>query len=953
MNSDSPSSSGFLVSNVDSIAIGQVIAIRNALLLVAFLLSAMTTACNPDQPQDHAEIPLSPTLSNSAPDPEPVEMEISRSDSGAPVKQPVREPVEPNLGLQLDEFGIPLIAGVQLGDLFRWEPSHLKQETAALELLARTKSQHDILGGYSFQETRHEIQQTDISADFPGYYVGTIYTGIGLLDRSARLFKKGLAGRAPPGRPSNCVSDIHLAGQSLNSVARSPVWDVCLDEPTQYVAYLDGSRYSLDGQRNMWRSDQSIQFQKVLEKSPEDIVRQLLSLEHAGGVKLTLVQMGDQDNGFDHVGIEWASTFQYWSVEGRAELRIRRPDRLISKISLETNVIPISPSGCTGVICPVLPFTSRSTDIQIDFFDHQWSFSGQTVDQRSPGSELNPYLDFPVANIGRGSGAPGERKVPFSSVPADQGVRSTSTRISNLASTLFFWPATFQTTHGHDEIGMYGDTIAFIARSTNPNSLSDPLLSIFALNSEGIWDLEIQHRMPSAGEYPTANMSVSATDGLIAVGVPSGYSPVCSSSAITPNGDLDSCPLRKVGAVYVFANRDGDWSTDEGVIGLIHPEIENDDQFGFGYQIAASAGTVIATGFDRSHIFGFQMHAEGWDIGYSTFTLSLSDEQRGFADLAFDGSTIAVVPNSPKSRSTTAPLAYAFEKPIAGWQNDTDAVTFTGVWDIRGLPRIDVLDDRIAIGLPGSFNGGDRVHVYQKSGEHWRSKSSPDLVLRLGNECNARDYGWDVSMSADGILVGTSGGCAAWFPLLGASYSEIPVALSVGDPNDLRNAFGYAVSAYGSNALIGSREPGGGDSGAGAGIAYLFELGGAPGIRVRIERDDLAPFLHRGVEQEFLVHVENVNSNTAYGLQLSISLEAIDRSMSDVAYSIPAECDARGSLVCELGDLKAGESAQVEFGVTFAPTTDFGASLVSRIASKAGHFDPAIEVSRDWVFFEN
>ena len=137
-------------------------------------------------------------------------------------------------------------------------------------------------------------------------------------------------------------------------------------------------------------------------------------------------------------------------------------------------------------------------------------------------------------------------------------------------------------------------------------------------------------------------MSVSVADQIIAVGVPHGYSRVCSDQQREQGVELETCRQRRVGAAFVVTNYDGDWAEAEPGVVLNHPAIGR--YASFGNRLAASDRTVVVIEDEGLTLYGFEANEGGWQNGYSTFEWTLSDTRLRMTDVAIsrDGSTIAI-----------------------------------------------------------------------------------------------------------------------------------------------------------------------------------------------------------------------------------------------------------------------------------------------------------------------
>ena len=846
------------------------------------------------------------------------------------------------------------------------------EATAALGILATATAAHSELTSYSFKESIREILETDGSASSPQE---RYLFAIGGVDRPAELHKRAIFGSTELGGDPYCMPNATALVADLNLIARSEEWNRCFGGLPVLAAHDTGTNYAPDEIDHNWKSgpfDWELDADSVLDDflsdSPEDLVNGPAVQGKQGNAEYSLLPDDGRDIELDDladqfVSIRWGGYRLGFEGEFELIVGIGRSEAHIRYIWLGFESFP--DFGCVAPDCG--PVTGLVIERVLEFSDYEVA------------PRVVPATDLPPRNPACNQTSAGESATGIAHNPAaplgipgsgsgDSGAPGAS---SDCAAATFYWQAAIPN-RGQVDVGYFGDTVAMITQTVPEIEYTDDYvietrrgeqLSVLQLQSTGAWELQSQLSFPSrAGE--SRGKSVAVTDGYIVVGDPNGMMERCEPLA-PGTSELDRwCLYVRSGAAYVFTNPDGNWSTPDEIVQLDHPEVEEFDKFGFKVEASGSTVVVVSESDDGAKVYGFEMHPEGWQHGYSTFTLNTPNAWR-ITDLSIFDSTVAVLRVVPDRIGSpwTVPIAHVFEEPADGWSGQAEAVSIFAdprTWSIQPT-SIAAYEDRVAVGfgpfeLAERLNG--RVEVYVQDHGEWVPKSKADFVLELesrlrgGQVCRAEHFGHEVAVNGTGVLASSWGGCAYWFPWVDGAYESSAKEISGTDPDEVAAIFGRTFALDDSQVFIESRRCWEGQSC--NRLAYVFPLVSppdrSPQLDVDIRYSVEQPFNDANESIEMSASVANPGEESIRGVGLEIALQDGTGLWPLESLSVSPGCALDEVVRCGVGELAPGEAASFQFELTPSQSIEFG--IKSTVRVRTGDDTPHTRNSAyRWLFF--
>jgi hypothetical protein len=246
-----------------------------------------------------------------------------------------------------------------------------------------------------------------------------------------------------------------------------------------------------------------------------------------------------------------------------------------------------------------------------------------------------------------------------------------------------------------------------------------------------------------------------------------------ASVAVTANTIVAGTPFHTVngnyqqGAVYVFTEPNGGWSTGVQTAELTASDGSANDYL--GWSVAVSGDTVVAgatqysgTNPGQGAVYVFTEPAGGWKDATQTAELTASDgaanDNLGWS-VGINGPTIVAGAPS-RAVNATHGAVYVYTKPAGGWTNATQSaelVASDGAEADQLGTSVAISADTIVVGSPQHAVGGNpdqgAVYVYSKPGSGWvNATQTAELTASDGAEYDA--LGWTVAVSGDTIATG-------------------------------------------------------------------------------------------------------------------------------------------------------------------------------------------------------
>ena len=213
------------------------------------------------------------------------------------------------------------------------------------------------------------------------------------------------------------------------------------------------------------------------------------------------------------------------------------------------------------------------------------------------------------------------------------------------------------------------------------------------------------------------------------------------------------------GAVYLYEKPEEGWhDITTWPNTLTASDGEDSDRFGnsvdiCGDTIVVGAEFENAMGYVSGSAYVFQKPSTGWTTSTESGKLMASDGEQydGFGiGVAVSGDTIVIGASGVDLKGAI----YIFEKPIVGWmdanENKKLIASDGAAYDGFGV-NVDIDGDKIVI---GTDTDKGFVYIFEKAPKGW--KQSVQKAKLITNESNDHRYVWDVAISDNIIIAGTS-----------------------------------------------------------------------------------------------------------------------------------------------------------------------------------------------------
>jgi trimeric autotransporter adhesin len=241
----------------------------------------------------------------------------------------------------------------------------------------------------------------------------------------------------------------------------------------------------------------------------------------------------------------------------------------------------------------------------------------------------------------------------------------------------------------------------------------------------------------------------------------SGNTIVAGTPFHTVNGNLYQ------GAVYVFTEPSGGWSTATQTAELTAADGAANDNL--GWSVAVSGDTIVAGAINynggqpgQGAVYVFTEPGGGWTNATQTAELTASDgaanDNLGWS-VGINGPTITAGAPS-RAVNATHGAVYVYTKPAGGWINATQSAELTAsdgaAADQLGT-SVAISADTIVVGSPQHTVGVNpdqgSVYVYTEPGGGWTDATqTAELLVSDGAAYDA--LGWSVAIDGDTIAAG-------------------------------------------------------------------------------------------------------------------------------------------------------------------------------------------------------
>ena len=313
-----------------------------------------------------------------------------------------------------------------------------------------------------------------------------------------------------------------------------------------------------------------------------------------------------------------------------------------------------------------------------------------------------------------------------------------------------------------------------------------------------------------------------------------------------PNHDLpqsEGDPIADAGAVYVFVEPTGGWTSDAAYVKLTASDGSTGDLF--GYSVAIDGDTIVVgarfadtPNSNAGAAYVFTKPAGGWESTSTAAKLTASGGSGNAefgASVSVSGDTIVVGAHGQYGDDRAEGAAYVFVEPAGGWAataNPTATLTAPMPEEADHFGQSVSIDgDTIAVGAPEDdhHKGADAgsVYIFTKPAGGWGSTST---AAHLTGERGTANHllGYSVDMDGDTVIAGApingfSPGSASLFTKPAGGWSTLPVPRSKLQPSQWKrdDGFGETVAVYDGQALAASKGRDTAD-GRDAGAAYIF-----------------------------------------------------------------------------------------------------------------------------------
>ena len=245
-----------------------------------------------------------------------------------------------------------------------------------------------------------------------------------------------------------------------------------------------------------------------------------------------------------------------------------------------------------------------------------------------------------------------------------------------------------------------------------------------------------------------------------------------ASIAVSGNTIVAGTPFHTVGgnpyrgAVYVFTEPNGGWSTATQTAELTASDGSANDEL--GWSVGVSGDTIVAGALQynggQGAAYVFTEPANGWTNATQTAELTAFDgagnDNLGWS-VSINGPTIvAGAPSHAVGGNDAQGAVYVFAEPAGGWTDATQTAELTasdGAAADQLGSSVALSADTIAAGSPQRTVGGNpdegAVYVFTKPGGGW-TDSTQTARLTASDTAAYDALGWSVSVSGDTIAAG-------------------------------------------------------------------------------------------------------------------------------------------------------------------------------------------------------
>ena len=254
----------------------------------------------------------------------------------------------------------------------------------------------------------------------------------------------------------------------------------------------------------------------------------------------------------------------------------------------------------------------------------------------------------------------------------------------------------------------------------------------------------------------------------------------------------------------------------------------------FGHSVSVSGNySVVGTinDNDKGALAGaayvFRYNGSSWIQQQKLFGND-TDANDGFGQsVSIDGNRLVIGANLKENGVlTNSGAVYVFELDMKGiWQQIVKINADTPVMDARFGTSVSLFNDNFVVGAPGlnSDTGSAIVFTYDNGLMQWNQGET----LLDDNSVIGDKFGYSVSIYEDRILVGTDTGPfnnTRGYATVFENLSNLEQSTLAANDATNANRFGYSVSLFTDQALIGSFADRGIPGSTGSGSAYIFDL---------------------------------------------------------------------------------------------------------------------------------
>ncbi len=249
-----------------------------------------------------------------------------------------------------------------------------------------------------------------------------------------------------------------------------------------------------------------------------------------------------------------------------------------------------------------------------------------------------------------------------------------------------------------------------------------------------------------------------------------------ASVAVSGNTIVAGTPFHTVGgntyqgAVYVFTEPSGGWSTATQTAELTASDGAAGDEL--GWSVAVSGDTIVAGAIQRQvgdqlgqgAVYVFSEPGGGWTNATETAELTASDgasNDKLGSSVAVNGPTItAGAPSHAVGNNDTQGAVYVYTKPSGGWTDATQSAELTasdGAASDQLGSSVALSADTIVAGSPQRTVGGNTdqgaVYVFTEPAGGW-TDATQTARLTASDGAAFDALGWTVAISGDTIASG-------------------------------------------------------------------------------------------------------------------------------------------------------------------------------------------------------